>query len=211
MHARKVALGVLLLLAALASAQVSITPASLPEAAPGQNYYQELHAAGGAAPYRWSARGRLPPGITFDAPSATLTGIPATPGEYRFTIEVTDSDRHSSSRAYDLRVIEGEALKIRWVKTPAVENGAIAGEVEIENSGAESYDLTFIAVAVNEIGRATALGYQRFNLGPGKQRIPFGVTLPRGTYAVHADAIGEIARSRTIRRARLQMQPLVVP
>lgn len=210
MHARKIALG-LLFWSSLASAQISITPASLPDAAPGQNYYQELHAAGGAVPYRWSARGRLPPGITFDTPSATITGIPTTPGEYRFAIAVSDSGKHSSTRTYVLRVIEGETLKVSWVKIPAVANGGIAGEVEIENPGAESYDLTFIAVAVNEIGRATALGYQRFTLPPGKQRIPFGTTLPHGTYVVHADAVGEVARTRTIRRARLQTSALAVP
>ena len=210
MHARQIAFG-LLLWAALASAQISLTPTSLPDAAPGQNYYQELHATGGSAPYRWSARGRLPPGITFDTPSATLTGIPTTPGEYRFAIAVSDSRAHSATRNYVLRVPEGETLKVSWVKVPAVANGAIAGEVEIENPGAESYDLTFIAVAVNEIGRATALGYQHFTLAPGKQRVPFSATLPRGTYVVHADAVGEVARLRTIRRARLQTSPLAVP
>ena len=201
----------LLAFSPFAYAQLSISPASLPAASLGENYYQELHAADGSAPYRWRVSGQLPPGITFDTPSATLAGIPTAAGDYRFTITIADSSRHTASRTYLLRIGLGTTITIAWTRAPAVAGGAISGEVEVSNPGREAFDLTFIAVAVNEIGRATALGYQRFSLGPGKQRIPFGTTLPRGSYVVHADAVGEIARSRTIRRARLQSSPLSVP
>ncbi len=211
MLAHKLLPGLLILCCTLASAQVSITPTSLPDASPGQLYYQELHATGGNAPYIWTLRGKLPPGITLDSPTGTLTGIPDTPGDFRFSIVVTDSARHTNERSYLLRIGPATTITIAWTRPPVVAGGGISGEVELSNPGKEAFDLTFIAVAVNEIGRATALGYQRFTFGPGKQKIPFSANLPRGTYVVHADAIGEIARTRTIRRARLQVQPLVVP
>ena len=195
----------------LAAAQLSISPARLPNPILGELYYQELQVTDGAKPYQWSVRGKLPPGITFDYPSATLTGIPTTPGEYRFTISLTDASRHSVSRDYLVRIGETTSITIEWTRVPVAANGRIDGEVEIANPSNETFDLTFIAVAVNEIGRATALGYQRFNLGLGKQKIAFGTTLPRGTYVVHADAVGEIARTRTIRRARLQSKALSLP
>lgn len=207
----KSALGLILFCSTLASAQFSFTPARLPDASAGTRYYQEFHATGGTAPYTWSVRGSLPPGITFDTPSATLTGVPTTPGNYRFIVLLTDSSHRVVSRQYAFRVGEGTTIAIIWTRTPAVAGGNISGEVEVSNPSGETFDLTFIAVAVNEIGRATALGYQHFPLGPGKQRIPFAAALPRGTYVVHADAIGEIARTRNIRRARLQSQPLVIP
>lgn len=211
MHCVKSGLIVALFFSAFAYAQLSIAPASLPEATLGTNYYQELQATGGTGPYHWSIRGDLPPGISFDAPTGTLTGIADTPGNFRFTVVLTDSARHAASRTYHFRVGAGTTITIAWTSAPIVTGGGIAGEVEISNPGREVFDLTFIAVAVNEIGRATALGYQHFPLSPGKQKIAFSGNLPRGTYVVHADAIGEIARTGVIRRARLQVQPLVIP
>ncbi len=211
MYGVKSGLIALFFFSALAYAQLSITPASLPEATVGANYYQELQAGGGTSPYHWSGFGDLPPGISFDAATGTLAGIADTPGNFRFTVVLTDSARHSVTRTYHFRVGAGTTISIAWTRAPVVANGGIAGEVEISNPGREAFDLTFIAVAVNEIGRATALGYQHFALSPGKQKIAFSGNLPRGTYVVHADAIGEIARTGIIRRARLQVQPLVIP
>jgi len=70
-----------------------------------------------------------------------------------------------------------------------------------------------IVVAVNEIGKAFALGYQRFDLQPNNKdvEIKFGSTLPRGQYVIHADAIAEVPGKRAIYRSRLQTpQPLRV-
>ncbi len=200
----------LFIVSGIGRAQLTIKPERLPDAAVDSNYYLELQPTGGTAPYRWNLRGSLPDGVAFDAPTGTLTGIPTRAGTYRFTVSLSDA-AHAVAREYVLRVGAGQAIAIVWTRAPAVENGAITGEVELSNTGREAFDLTFIAVAVNEIGRATALGYQHFSLSPGKQRIPFAANLPRGTYVVHADAIGEIARTGTIRRARLQVQPLVIP
>ncbi len=211
MWPKRLSLLALLFLSAISFAQLSISPARLPNAGAGINYYLEFHATGGSPPYKWNVRGTLPEGIDFDRESATLAGIPTAAGNYAFAVDVTDTSGHTATRQYILHVTPGNVITIAWTRFPVVTDGGISGEIEVANPGNETFDLTFIAVAVNEIGRATALGYQHFNLAPGKQRIPFGTTLPRGTYAVHADAIGEIARTRTIRRARLQAQPLVIP
>ena len=124
---------------------------------------------------------------------------------------VTDSARRTARHDYVVRVSAGNTISITWTKLPQVTGGGIFGEVEITNPGNEEFDVTFIVVAVNGIGRATALGYQHFSLPRGKQTVPFGNTLPTGTYVVHVDAIGENARSGSIRRARLQTRPLLVP
>ena len=52
MRYQKLACGLALFFSMLASAQLSISPAELPDAVPGQLYYQELQANGGTAPYR---------------------------------------------------------------------------------------------------------------------------------------------------------------
>jgi uncharacterized protein (TIGR03437 family) len=47
-------------------------------------------ATGGTAPYTWSSA-NLPPGLTLNAATGALTGIPQQPGSYAFTIVATDS------------------------------------------------------------------------------------------------------------------------
>ena len=103
-------------------------------------------------------------------------------------------------------------LTVAWTQSPQVTAaGAIAGEIQVTNGSADALDLTVIVVAVNTVNKAFALGYQHFSLGTGSQRIPFGSTLPRDTYVVHADAIAENSETGKIYRARLQTDPLTVP
>jgi len=60
-------------------------------------------------------------------------------------------------------------------------------------------------LAVNEIGRATAVGYQHFTLknNTADLEIPFGENLPRGSYDLNVDAVAEVPATNTIYRARL--------
>ena len=208
---RRISFLAVLLIPVLASAQLAISPRDLPDPVIGALYHQELRATNATVPVAWKVSGRLPPGITFDVPTGKLSGVCSTAGDYRFTVTLSDAARGSVSRQYVLHVGDGLTISLIWTSFPAISNGRISGEVEVSNSGREAFDLTFIAVAVDEIGRATALGYQRFSLRPGTQRIPFASSVPHGTYSVHADVVGEIARTLTIRRARLQTPPLPVP
>jgi len=60
-------------------------------------------------------------------------------------------------------------------------------------------------MAVNEIGRATAIGYQRLTLKKDTTslEIPFGENLPQGSYELNVDAVAEVAATNSIYRARL--------
>lgn len=175
-------------------------------------YDQRFRATGGVAPLRWTlAAGALPPGLALDH-SGELTGIPRTPGTYRFTVRVTDSSLPPQAATRDFILAIPPALTIKWTQPPRVDNGSISGQVEVNNQSGDILDLTVIIVAVNEIGKAFALGYQHTPQPVGLLTLPFGASLPRGTYVVHADAIGEFAPTSTIYRARLQTpQPLIVP
>lgn len=204
-----------LLLATATAAQttpLAIQTASLPPATVGQAYYQQLQAAGGVAPRRWRiARGKLPPGISLHI-SGALSGVPAAPGDYRFTVRLTDSARPPHTASRDFLITTPPALSIAWTQPPRVENGSILGQVEVRNASGETLDLTVIIVAVNEVSKAFALGYQHYPQPSGAQMIPFGSTLPHGNYVVHADVIGEFAPTLSIYRVWLETsQPLVVP
>lgn len=59
----------------------------------GAPYFAALAGAGGTAPYTFMvASGLLPTGLTLDASSGQLTGIPTAIGIFNFTIEVMDAN-----------------------------------------------------------------------------------------------------------------------
>jgi hypothetical protein len=70
-----------------------------------------------------------------------------------------------------------------------------------------------LVVAVNEIGKAFALGYQHFALAPGatSPTIPFGMQMSPGRYRVRADAVGEVAPKNVIYRSALEAGPFATP
>ena len=82
----------------------------------------------------------------------------------------------------------------------------------VTNYSERDFTLTVIVMAVNQIGRATALGYQEFTLqSGGQQLIPFGSEPGPGKYIVHADAVAEVPSTNSIYRARKQMDaPLLI-
>jgi len=81
----------------------------------------------------------------------------------------------------------------------------IDGSIKVSNRSGRDFDLTFIVLAVNDIGRATAIGYQHFPLKKNTRNmeIPFGENLSPGNYAVNVDVVGEEPQSNRIFRARL--------
>jgi len=103
-------------------------------------------------------------------------------------------------------------LTVEWKEPPAVHGQKLEGSVVVTNLGEQDVTLTVIVMGVNDIGRATALGYQEFALKSGAQQIvPFGSSPGSGTYVVHADAVAEVARTSAIYRARKQTtEPLVI-
>ena len=187
---------------------LAILDQTLPALNAGIDARIPLHASGGIPPYHWSlAAGDLPPGITIDA-TGFLVGRPSKPGDFAFTLTVTDSAQPAHSISKELRAQVAAALLLEWLRPPQVQGTEINGAVEVSNGTKEDdFDLTVIIVAVNEIGRATALGYQHMTLKAGvtNLQIPFGSTLPPGTYVVHADAVAEIPARNAILRQRLQI------
>jgi hypothetical protein len=105
------------------------------------------------------------------------------------------------------------ALSIEWTAGPRLQTSTISGTVTVANGTDQDFDQTVIVLAVNEVGKAFALGYQRFTLTHKSRSVPinFGGQLPPGTYVIHADAIAEVASKHAIYRARLQTEtPLIV-
>jgi hypothetical protein len=82
---------------AMASLSISIPPLaistqSLAIGTVGVSYSAEVAATGGTPAYTWSiASGSLPPGLSLNSATGSITGTPTTSGNYGFTVQVTDS------------------------------------------------------------------------------------------------------------------------
>ncbi|HKD83185.1 MAG TPA: Ig domain-containing protein [Terriglobales bacterium] len=157
----------------------------------GQSYTLPLVAAGGSLPYNWRLlRGDLPPGMKLHPHTAKISGSPSATGDYRFTIAVADSSIPKLHGQLDVVIHVIEGLEVDWKEAPKVSGNAISGSAVVTNETPKDFDLTVVIVAVNQIGRATALGYQHFRL-PAEttsQIIPFGSSPGLGTYYVRVDA-----------------------
>ena len=173
-----------------------------------------LATAGGVPPYSWQIlTGQLPPGCKLHAKTGMIAGVPTAAGDYHFTVAVTDSTvpQMRTQRELTIRVIEG--LTLEWKEPPQVRGNSIEGSALVENHTASELNLTVIIVAINQIGRATTLGYEHLKLAPEHttQVIPFGSAPGAGTYYVRADAAAHPAANRHIYRAGKQTAPMNVP
>jgi hypothetical protein len=182
------------------------TEAELPDAFPHASYEVRLHARGGIPVLHWRLeKGALPPGFRIDD-DGLLHGQAERTGEFQFTVSVLDGGKPQQAVQKALLVRVRSALSLNW-KIPAHVNGnRIEGSVEVSNATPDDIDLTFIVVAVPASGRATAIGYQHFDLahGTAAKELPFGETLPHDGYTIDVDAVGEVAARNLIYRERLQ-------
>jgi Putative Ig domain len=178
---------------------------SLPKAYLRQNYETRLEAHGGITPLRWEVtEGKLPAGILL-AQDGILTGVPTETGEFQFTVTITDSGRPAAQRNQQLVLTVVAPLMAQWGRYPKVTGQRLEGSITVSNQTGQDFDLTVIMMAVNEIGRATAIGYQRFTLKKDTTslEIPFGENLPHGSYELNVDAVAEVAATNSIYRTRL--------
>jgi hypothetical protein len=183
-----------------------IRTTTLPAPVAGDYYNFQLQASGGVPPYRWAvAAGALPAGLQLD-PSGLLAGTPARAGAFQFTVRLTDSAASPNSITQPLGAETKPSIVVSWNRPPRVENGGIFGAVNFANNLAKPVDLTLIIVGVNGIGKAFVLGYQHATIAPKTtvRDIPFGFTLPRGYYVVHADAYAELPDMETLLHTRMQ-------
>jgi len=184
---------------------LEIKTTSLPKAYLRQSYTVKLEARGGVTPLNWGISDGAPPNGVQLQPDGELSGAPTETGEFHFTVKVTDSGKPAYQRQQKLTLLVVAPLLAQWGKYPVVNGTRIEGSILVSNQTGDDFDLTAIMLAVNEIGRATAIGYQRFLLKKNSDvvEIPFGENLPPGNYELNVDVVAEVNEPTKIHRVRL--------
>ena len=85
-------------------AALAITgPSQIADAMVGSPFSQAISATGGIAPYSWSANG-LPDGLSMDPSTGMISGTPAAPGSFPFTVRVIDSARSAAVSLFTITI-----------------------------------------------------------------------------------------------------------
>jgi flagellar hook assembly protein FlgD/lysophospholipase L1-like esterase len=100
-----------------APAALTITSTSLPGGFVGRPYSGTVSALGGKVPYTWAIKGKVPAGLSLDAATGILQGIPTAAGKYDLSVTVTDasSPRQAASTSVTL-VISDPPIQVSPVK-----------------------------------------------------------------------------------------------
>ena len=88
---------------------LSVSPATLADAFVSVPYSATFTASGGVGPYTWSiSTVATPAGMTFS--NGALTGTPAAPGQWIFTVTATDSNGNTGGRQYNLFILPNSVV-----------------------------------------------------------------------------------------------------
>ncbi len=88
---------------------LNIVTINLPGSETGVAYTSHVRISGGVFPYTYSilnGYGTLPPGLSLDDKTGTITGTPTTRGTYTFSVGVTDSQNAYAEREFSIEVTE---------------------------------------------------------------------------------------------------------
>ena len=75
-----------------------VWPSTFPNGKVGTAYSTHLLSKGGKAPFHWTiTSGKLPPGLSINPGTGTVTGKPTSKGTFKSVVHVTDSEAHPQS------------------------------------------------------------------------------------------------------------------
>lgn len=116
---------------------LAITYGPAPDAYTNTAYNQTLTASGGRAPYTWSlAAGALPAGVTLNGSTGTLGGTPTAPGTSNFTLQVTDANTVTATKALSITVYDPP--RITTASLPDGYVGQLYPSVTLQGTGGKT-------------------------------------------------------------------------
>ena len=101
--------GYTIVIAAAGCPVITLSPSTLPPGTVGIAYSQTISASGGTAPYTFTiTSGSLPPGLTLNGATGSITGVPTTVGLFNFTVQATATGGCTGSLAYSIAIVAAQ-------------------------------------------------------------------------------------------------------
>ncbi|MBV8842327.1 MAG: putative Ig domain-containing protein, partial [Bryobacterales bacterium] len=120
----------------------------------GVAYNQQFTAIGGKGPYTFAIaqtwtqssafQDTLPPGLSFNTSTGTISGTPGSTGNYSFTLTATDSPGNTFSRSYNLVVNNTLGLRVTSINPPDTPIG-IGLNFGLSTNGTSTYSWSNVA------------------------------------------------------------------
>ncbi|WP_460974073.1 putative Ig domain-containing protein, partial [Spirosoma migulaei] len=142
---------------------VGLTTSSLPAGTVGQPYSATLITTGGTAPYTFSMDSNSwPTGLTLNASTGVLSGVPTTSGSFSTTLHVTDSQSCSATMPLAmLQIGTAPICSLTATVTPGLCNTAsnlytLTGTIDLSNAATGNLTVsdgstsTVVSVAANQ-------------------------------------------------------------
>lgn len=111
---------------------LQVTTTSLPNGSPDVPYSGTLATTGGIAPYTWAiTQGSLPNGLTLNATSGVISGMPANSGMSTFTVQVSDSEVPAATATASLSI----AINLPPPRNAALYTSFVFGNPPVNQAG----------------------------------------------------------------------------
>ncbi len=122
---------------------VTVNPATLPAGTVGAAYSQTVSAAGGNGSYTYSvSAGVLPAGLSLNASTGVISGMPTAAATSAFTVRATDGNGAIGSRAYSVTVNAGIAVNPAALPSAAVGTAYSQAVSATGGSGVYTYSVS---------------------------------------------------------------------
>jgi hypothetical protein len=165
----------------------AIGPSQFAEGTVGDPYSLSFFVSGGTAPYSWSIiSGTLPDGLSLDASTGLVSGIPTIAGTYSFTVQVQDATGGVATKQYNISTYPSVG-GFSYTRTPS--GSSVPSNITLHIKGVFGADICDsnsygMVLEIDSIHPGTpGVGKNIFGLSPGTViDNDYNFTLPLGSY-----------------------------
>ncbi|WP_321472814.1 putative Ig domain-containing protein [uncultured Paludibaculum sp.] len=143
----------------------------------GVAYQTSFTTQGGTQPFRWSFTGTLPPGLSMDAATGNLAGIPTAIGTFPFSVRVDDANNLSATGSFTITVSLAQLPPVTF--NPVQPNADPGSQITVGLTLTNPYPVALNGVLTLTFAPDSGFDDPAVLFASGSRTLPF--TIPAGT------------------------------